>query len=86
MFAIRFGSLANTSVFIFRTFLHLGGYYTTKEQVEEWAGDSTHTVLILDDLMTHVSRSEESVAILSITEHHKNCMVLFLDTKSICAV
>lgn len=50
----------------------------SKEQIEEWVGDSTHTVLILDDLMTQVAKSEESVAIFTITAHHKNCTVFFL--------
>jgi hypothetical protein len=50
----------------------------SKEQIEEWVKDSIHCVLVLDDLMTQVSKCEESVAIFSITAHHKNCTVFFL--------
>lgn len=32
----------------------------------------------LDDLMTQVAKSEETVAVFSITAHHKNCTVFFL--------
>jgi hypothetical protein len=50
----------------------------SKDQVEEWTDDSNHSLLILDDLMSQVAKSEETLAIFSITAHHKNCTVFFL--------
>ena len=49
-----------------------------KEQIEEWVEDSAHSILVLDDLMMQVAKSEDTVAIFSITAHHKNCTVFFL--------
>lgn len=50
----------------------------SKEQIEEWTEGIKHTLVILDDLMTQVAKSEETVAVFSITAHHKNCTVFFL--------
>lgn len=57
----------------------------SKEQLEEWTEGIKHTLVILDDLMTQVANSEETVAVFSITAHHKNCTV-FLNTKFIFSV
>lgn len=50
----------------------------SKEQIKEWTEGIKHTLVILDDLMTQVAKSEETVAVFSITAHHKNCTVFFL--------
>lgn len=49
----------------------------SRDQIEEWTEAVKHTVLILDDLMTQVAKSEDIVAVFSITAHHKNCTVWF---------
>lgn len=51
---------------------------SSKEQIEKWTEGIKHTPVILDDLMTQVAKSEETVAVFSITAHHKNCTVFFL--------
>lgn len=54
------------------------------DQIEKWTEAVEHTVLILDDLMTQVARSEETVAVFSITTHPKNCTVFFLTQNLFC--
>jgi len=50
----------------------------TKEQIEEWSGDSSHTVLILDDLLNKVTKSEDALFLFCVTAHHRRVTVLFL--------
>lgn len=50
----------------------------SKEQIEEWTEGIKQTLVILDDLMTQVAKREETVAVFSITAHHKSCTVFFL--------
>lgn len=48
----------------------------SRDQIEEWTETVKHKVLILDDLMTQVAKSKETVAVCCITAHHKDCTVL----------
>lgn len=57
----------------------------SRDQIEEWTEAVKHKVLILDDLMTQVAKSEETVAVFSITAHHKDCTVFFF-TKFILSI
>lgn len=43
----------------------------SKEQIEEWTEGIKHTLV-------KAKKSEETVAVFSITAHHKNCTVFFL--------
>lgn len=55
-----------------------------KEQIEEWVEDSAHSILVLDDLMMQVAKSEDTVAIFSITAQKLYC--IFSYTKLVRAV
>jgi len=49
-----------------------------REQVEDWSKDSPHTVLILDDLLNSVTKSEDALFLFCVTAHHRRVSVLFL--------
>lgn len=69
-----------------KTFRILYQGLPSRDQIEEWTEAVKHTVLILDDLMTQVAKSEETFAVFSITAHHKNCTVFFFNTKFILSI
>lgn len=50
----------------------------SRAQIEEWSIDSEHTVLLLDDMMSEVTKSEDSINLFCVTAHHRKITVLFL--------
>lgn len=50
----------------------------TKEQITEWTNPEQHTIIVLDDLMTQVTRSEDVLFLFTVTAHHRCCSVIFL--------
>ena len=56
--------------------LHQG--LPSKEQITEWTDPTEHTHIVLDDLMTHVTRSEHVLFLFTVTAHHRCCSVIFL--------
>jgi hypothetical protein len=56
--------------------LHQG--LPSKEQIEEWSDDVEHTVLVLDDMMMQVAKSEESLNLFCVTAHHRRVSVFML--------
>lgn len=49
--------------------------------VEELPDDKKHTVLIIDDLMTELSKSKEAVDLFTKHSHHKNISCIFIVQK-----
>lgn len=49
--------------------------------VDEIPDDGKHTVLVIDDLMTELSKSKEAVDLFTKYSHHKNISCLFLVQK-----
>lgn len=56
--------------------LHAG--LPSRNQIEEWSANSSHTVLLLDDMMNEVTRNQDSVTLFCVTAHHRNVTVIFL--------
>lgn len=56
--------------------LHQG--LPSKEQIDEWSDGVEHTVLVLDDMMMQVAKSEESLNLFCVTAHHRRVSVLML--------
>lgn len=50
----------------------------TKEQIAEWTHPAEHTIIVLDDLMTQVTRNEDVLFLFTVTAHHRCCSVIFL--------
>ena len=50
----------------------------TKEEIYEWTDPNHHTVLIIDDLASQVTKSEEALLLFTVTAHHRCCSVNFL--------
>ena len=59
-----------------RLILHQG--LPSKEQIEDWSQDVQHTVLVLDDMMMQVTKSEESLNLFCVTAHHRRVSVFML--------
>lgn len=56
--------------------LHQG--LPSKEQIDEWSDGVEHTVLVLDDMMMQVAKSEESLNLFCVAAHHLRVSVLML--------
>ena len=56
--------------------LHQG--LPNREEVEHYSEGSDHTILILDDMMLKIGKSEDCVHLFTVTSHHRNITVLFL--------
>lgn len=50
----------------------------TREDLENYSEGLDHTILVLDDLMLQITRSEESVQLFTVTSHHRNITIMFL--------
>ena len=49
------------------------------DDIENWGSDPTaHTVLCLDDLMTSVTSSKETMKLFTVDSHHRNISCIFL--------
>ena len=56
--------------------LHQG--LPTKEQITEWTDPTEHTLIVLDDLMSQVTKSEDALFLFTVTAHHIFTSVLYL--------
>ena len=56
--------------------LHCG--LPTKENISDWTDPSYHTVIVLDDMMAQVTKSEDALFLFTVTAHHRCCSVIFL--------
>lgn len=59
-----------------RLVLHQG--LPSKEQIEDWSEGVQHIVLVLDDMMMQVAKSEESLNLFCVTAHHRRVSVFML--------
>lgn len=59
-----------------RLVLHQG--LPSKEQIEDWSEGVQHIVLVLDDMMMQVAKSEESLNLFCVTAHHRRISVFML--------
>ncbi len=59
-----------------RLILHQG--LPSKDQIDEWSEGVQHTVLVLDDMMMQVAKSEESLNLFCVTAHHRRVSVFML--------
>lgn len=59
-----------------RLILHQG--LPSKDQIDEWSEGVQHTVLVLDDMMMQVAKSEESLNLFCVTAHHRRISVFML--------
>ena len=50
----------------------------TKQDLDTWASDGKHRILVLDDLMNRVERDADSADIFTQKSHHKNISLYFL--------
>ena len=56
--------------------LHSG--LPSKENISEWTDPSYHTVIVLDDMMVQVTKSEDALFLFTVTAHHRCASVIFL--------
>ena len=49
-----------------------------REQITEWTDPADITIIVLDELMTQVTRSEDVLFLFTVTAHHRCCSVIFL--------
>ena len=50
----------------------------SREQIMEWTDPSEHTIIVLDDMMTQVTKSEDLLFLFTVSAHHRCCSVIFL--------
>ena len=50
----------------------------SKDEINTFSEDQSHTVLILDDLFRHVIKSADALDLFCVTAHHKCVSVIFL--------
>ena len=56
--------------------LHQG--LPNREELEQYSEGVKHMVLVLDDMMLKIGRSEDCVHLFTVTSHHRNISVIFL--------
>ena len=56
--------------------LHEG--FPTRSDLMEWTNPDKHTLLVLDDMMRLISKSDEALHLATALSHHRNCSVIFI--------
>ena len=49
-----------------------------RSDILEWSHPDTHTVMVLDDMMRRISKSEDALHLITVTSHHRNCSVIYI--------
>ena len=49
-----------------------------RSDILEWTHPDTHTVMVLDDMMKQISKSEDALHLITVTSHHRNCSVIYI--------
>ncbi|VDI53012.1 Hypothetical predicted protein [Mytilus galloprovincialis] len=52
--------------------------FPTRSDIIEWTNPDKHTVLVLDDMMRLISKSDEALHLSTALSHHRNCSVIFI--------
>ena len=50
----------------------------TKTQITEWTDPTEHTLVVLEDLMSQVTKSDDALFLSTVTAHHRFTSVLYL--------
>lgn len=50
----------------------------TRNDILEWTHPDKHTIVVLDDMMRQISKSEDALHLVTVTSHHRNCSVIYI--------
>lgn len=50
----------------------------SRDNIEQWSTNSEHTVLVIDDLIAQVTKSEDTAYLFCVTAHHRRVTVMLL--------
>ena len=50
----------------------------SRTDIVEWTDPEEHTVIILDDMMRLISKSDDALHLVTVLSHHRNCSVIYI--------
>lgn len=50
----------------------------SRSDLIEWTNPEKHTVIVLDDMMRLISKSDDALHLVTVLSHHRNCSVIYI--------
>ena len=50
----------------------------SRDDIEQYSNGNDHIIVVLDDMMLQIGKSEDCVHLFTVTSHHRNVSVIFL--------